>query len=81
MKLDHYTVEFKKKLIAFAEGTSNLAVRWCYGIDETNLRRWKKEKEQLYTAWRMMLFGRTVIVNYQLMTLVTQCLVMDSKQS
>jgi hypothetical protein len=33
MKLNNYTAEFKKKVIAFAEETSNLAEQQSYGIN------------------------------------------------
>jgi hypothetical protein len=56
MKLNHCTVEFKKK----EEEKSNLAAQH-YGVDETNIRRLKKQKEQLYTVQKLMLRGRTVL--------------------
>jgi hypothetical protein len=50
MKQNHYNVEFKKKVIAFAEETLNLAAQQHYRIDKTNNRRWKKQMEEMYTA-------------------------------
>jgi hypothetical protein len=46
MKQNHYIAEFKK-VIGFAEEMSKLAVQWCYELDETNIMRSKKQKEQL----------------------------------
>jgi hypothetical protein len=63
-------VEFKNKVMAFAEEMLNLAAQWCYRIDDTSIRRWEKE-ETLYKAQRMMLYGGAVIKNCQPMTLVT----------
>jgi hypothetical protein len=77
MKKNHCTAEFKKK----EEETSNLAVQWCYRIDETKIRRWKKQKEQLCTVQSMILCGRAVIKNCQTMPLVTQSLVTNGRQS
>jgi hypothetical protein len=56
MKLNHCTVEFKKK----EEEKSNLAVQQHYGV-ETNIRWLKKQKEQLYTVQKLMLRGRTLL--------------------
>jgi hypothetical protein len=63
----------------FAEDTLNLAVQWCYRIDKTNIRWWKKQKGRLYTAWRMLLCGRTVKKDCHMMTLVTEGLVTDGR--
>jgi hypothetical protein len=68
---------FKKKK---KEETSNFAVQQCYGIDDTNVRWWKKQKEQLYMAQRVMLCGRTMIRDCQMMTLVTEGLVKGGRQ-
>jgi hypothetical protein len=45
------------------EETSNLAVQLHYGINETDIRQWKNQKEQLCMALRMMLCVMTVIMN------------------
>jgi hypothetical protein len=55
----------KRRLIAFAEEMSNLAMQWRYGMNKTNVRWWKKQKEQLYIAQRMTHCGRTMIKNSQ----------------
>jgi hypothetical protein len=54
MKQSYYNAESKKKE---EEETLNLIAQWHYGIS-SRLR--KKQKEQLYVAWMMMLCGRTV---------------------
>jgi hypothetical protein len=64
MKRNHYTVEFKSK----EEGMSNLAAQWHHRNEKTNIRWWKKQKEQLYTARRMMFCGRTMIKKCLMMT-------------
>jgi hypothetical protein len=66
-------------VIAFAEERSNLAAQWCYEINKTNSKWWKEQKEQLRTAGRMTLCGRTVMKNGQMMTLVTDGLVTDGR--
>jgi hypothetical protein len=53
------------------EETSNHAAQRHYGTNGTNIRQWKKQKEQLNMAWTMMLCVKTVIKNCQMMTLVT----------
>jgi hypothetical protein len=62
----------KRRLIAFAEEMSNLAVQRHYGMNKTNVRWWKKQKEQLYMARRMTHCGRTMIKNSQIMTQQTR---------
>lgn len=46
----HYTAAFKRKVILVAERTSNLQAQRDFGVDEKNVRRWRKQREQLFNC-------------------------------
>jgi hypothetical protein len=62
------------------EETSNLVAQWHYRKMKLILGS-ERNKEQLYTTGRMILCGKMMITNCQMMTLVTQGLMMDRRQS
>jgi transposase-like protein len=48
-KNSSYTVSYKLKVISFAEQFGNRAARREFGIPESNVRYWRKQKELLKT--------------------------------
>lgn len=44
----NYNVEFKKKVILTAEKTSNREAEKLFGISESNIRRWRKLKGEIF---------------------------------
>lgn len=55
----HYTAAFRRKVVLAAESSSNLQAQREYGVDETNIRRWRKQRGQLLNcaATRMAFSG------------------------
>lgn len=53
MKRQSYTASEKLKMIAFAEKNGNRAAEREFGISECNMRRWRKNKENLKEMPRM----------------------------
>lgn len=43
----HYTASFKKKVIRYADEQGNRAAMRAFGINECNVRRWKKERVKI----------------------------------
>lgn len=48
VKTTHYDREFKQRVIVYAEKTSNREAEKRYGISESNVRRWRKLKEEIF---------------------------------
>lgn len=50
VKTTHYDREFKQTVVLFAESTSNREAEKKYGISESNVRRWRKLKDEIFNA-------------------------------
>lgn len=46
-KVRHYEPEFKKKVVSFAERRGNQEAHRRFGVNESNIRRWRKIHREL----------------------------------
>ena len=55
----HYSAAFKRKVVLHAEKTSNLRAQQEFGVHEKNVRRWRKQRAELFgcAATRMAFTG------------------------
>lgn len=50
VKTTHYDREFKQRVVLFAERYSNREAEKKYGISESNVRRWRKLRNEIFTT-------------------------------
>lgn len=52
----HYNRTFKQAVVLYAERESNREAEKKYGISETNIRRWRKLKTELFGVYLLSSF-------------------------
>lgn len=59
VKRCHYSAAFKRKVVLHAEKTSNLQAQHEFGVHEKNVRRWRKQRTEIFScaATRMAFTG------------------------
>jgi hypothetical protein len=63
-KNNSYTASYKSKLISFAEQFGNRAAQREFGILESNVRYWRKQKELLKNAKSIKYSQCTFYINF-----------------